>query len=74
MTLQDSRPTSPPEDVFEKVDRSDLFYKLNELKSVGARILHITGRDIGENMEINYHFELGMDTKTLVIENPKEEL
>jgi len=72
MTLQDIKPTSPPKNVFEKVNRSDLFFKLNELKSVGARILHITGRDLGKNMEINYHFELGMDTKTLVIENPKD--
>ena len=73
MTLQDTKPTSPPENLFEKVNSSDLFFKLNELKSVGARILHITGRDLGENMEINYHFELGMDTKTLVIENPKDD-
>ena len=43
------------------------------MKSEGARFVHITGRDIGDNIELNYHFEKGLDVTTLIVNHPKTE-
>ena len=71
MTLQESKSNNPPKNEFEKIEKPDLFHKLNDLKSDGARFVHITGRDIGDKIELNYHFEKGMDITTLIVDHPK---
>ena len=71
MTLQETKSTAPPKNEFEKIVKIELLHKLNKLKSDGARFVHITGKDTGENIELNYHFEKGLDITTLIVDHPK---
>ncbi|HIH87869.1 TPA: FAD-dependent oxidoreductase [Candidatus Bathyarchaeota archaeon] len=53
------------------VDKTDLFFSLNELKSAGARLLSITALDLGNELELVYHFEKGQSVINLHLKVPK---
>ncbi len=56
-----------------KATHADIFLKLNELKQQNARFLTITCRDLGETIEIIYHFETGIDVVNLRLKTSKKE-
>jgi NADPH-dependent glutamate synthase beta subunit-like oxidoreductase len=72
MTTQ-SKITDVKDSIDDIVDNNDLFFSLNELKSVGARLLTVTALDRGKELEIIYHFEKGLSVINLHLRVPKED-
>lgn len=56
------------------VSKADLPLHVNALKSEGARFITITGRDEGATLELLYHFERGIEVRTIKVRIPKTEV
>jgi NADPH-dependent glutamate synthase beta subunit-like oxidoreductase len=54
-------------------DKGGLFFRLNEMKAAGARFLTITARDLGDDIELIYHFEKGENVVDLRVKYSKTE-
>jgi NADPH-dependent glutamate synthase beta subunit-like oxidoreductase len=65
--------TSIHGEIDDVVNKSDLFFSLNELKASGARFLTITALDHDQDVELIYHFEKGFSVINLHLKSPKKE-
>ena len=71
MVVQEYKVKGKTEDVV--ADKVDMFIKINDLKAQNARMITITARDLGTEVEVIYHFERGFDVVNLRLKTPKNE-
>ena len=71
MVVQEYKVKGKTEDVV--ADKVDMFIKINDLKALNARMITITARDLGTEVEVIYHFERGFDVVNLRLKTPKNE-
>jgi NADPH-dependent glutamate synthase beta subunit-like oxidoreductase len=64
-----SKSNASVEDI--RIEKANLYLKLNELKAENARFLTITALDVGDDLEIVYHFERGSHVINLITRSRK---
>jgi NADPH-dependent glutamate synthase beta subunit-like oxidoreductase len=71
MVVQEYKVKGKTEDVV--ADKFDMLIKINDLKAQNARLMTITARDLGTEVEMIYNFERALDIINLHLKTPKNE-